>query len=203
MSRVDELLTRYIAEHSGRGDADPGPYLGEVTGTDRAELAAMIDRYLAEAPPPAFDQEQFAGFREDPRWGALVERILALSLEKLRTDAEVTKQQVGTLLASELDLAGHEPGLKRRYHDLEAGNIDPERVAPGVWGALSNAFSQSVDRLKDGVAIAREATTGSDELVAFARQPLPPDHGAQSREFEKRPETEEVDPVDAAFFQDE
>lgn len=203
MSGIDELLIHYIAEHRRRGDADPRPYLGEVTGTDRAELSAMIDRYLAEARPPAFDPEAFARFREDPRWDALAERVLALSLEELRAEAEMTKQQVGALLAVELNLAEHEPGLKRRYHDLEVGNIDLGRVAPRVWGALSKAFSQSVDRLKDGVAITREAATGSDEVVAFARQPLQPDHGAQSRELERGAETENVDPVDAAFFQDE
>jgi hypothetical protein len=202
VSKVDELLSRYITEHRASGDTDPLPYLGEVTGTDRAELAALIDHYLAQAPLPAFDQERFDRFRETPRRSALVERLLAPSLEDLRTRAQLTKQGIGDLLAIELDLTGHEQGLKSRYHDLETGSIAPERVAPRVWTALSKAFVESVVLLKSAVA-SHQAPAQPEELVAFTRPTETTRDEDQVAAFDDRPGPEKADPVDAAFFQED
>src|SRR5688572_14243407 len=118
MNRVDELLSRYIKEHRAGDEPDPLPYLDELTGTERIELAALIDGFLAEAPPPPFDQERFDRFREDPAHAELVDRLLAPSLQELRTEAELSKQAVTKLLSEELGLAGHEPAVKGRYHEL-------------------------------------------------------------------------------------
>jgi len=167
------------------------------------ELAALIDFYLAEAAQPAFDQERFDRFRQDPRWNALVDRLVAPSLEDFRTQAEVTKQQVGDLLANEFGLGGHAQGFKKRYHDLETGGIAPERIATSVWSTLANAFGESVERLKDAAASAR-STAGPDEVVAFARDTQAIHQGAQLWRAGDGPGgPEETDPVDAAFFQEE
>ena len=56
MSDVDRLLADYIAEHRAGGEADPGTYLARASAAERAELAALIDAYLARAPRQPFDQ---------------------------------------------------------------------------------------------------------------------------------------------------
>ena len=61
MSDVDRLLADYIAEHRAGGEADPGAYLSRASSAERAELAALIDAYLARAPRQPFDQARFGG----------------------------------------------------------------------------------------------------------------------------------------------
>src|SRR4051794_5726393 len=100
MSAVEDLLRRYIAEHRSQGGADPHAYLEQLAGTDRAELAIHIDRYLEQAAPRAFDPEAFARFRADPARQAMVESILDdMTLEALRKEAKVSKAEVGETLA--------------------------------------------------------------------------------------------------------
>ena len=56
MSDVDRLLADYIAEHRAGGEADPREYLSRASPAERAELAALIDAYLARAPRQPFDR---------------------------------------------------------------------------------------------------------------------------------------------------
>jgi hypothetical protein len=170
MSTVDALLSRYISEHRSIGDADPLPYLEELRGTDRAELAALIDDYLAHAPPRAYDLEAFARFRADPSRQAMVERILDdTTLVSLRKEAGVTKVGAGDALARALGLAGHEQRVKARYHEIETGLIDPDRVRPRVWEVLADALGASVDRVRSAAAGAFAARPGGAPGVSFAR----------------------------------
>ena len=50
MTDVDTLFSEYREAHRSGGEADPRPSSSEVEGTDRAELAALIDAYLARSP---------------------------------------------------------------------------------------------------------------------------------------------------------
>ncbi len=61
MTDVDRLLEQYIQQHRSGGDASPRPYLDQLEGTDRAELATLIDAYLARAPGREWDPEAYAG----------------------------------------------------------------------------------------------------------------------------------------------
>src|SRR5437667_88545 len=64
MTDVDRLLREYIEEHRAGGEADPLAYVERLEGTDRAELEALIDAYLARAP--ARDALRRAGERVAP-----------------------------------------------------------------------------------------------------------------------------------------
>jgi hypothetical protein len=64
MNRVEKLLRAYISEFRGGGRADPQEFLAKVSGTDRAELAVLIDGFLAETDPPPFDPEAFSGLHQ-------------------------------------------------------------------------------------------------------------------------------------------
>jgi hypothetical protein len=68
MSRIDQLFTRYVEAHRRGEEADPLPYLRDVSGIARDEPAALIDRYLAEAPPRSLDPAQLERLRADPRF---------------------------------------------------------------------------------------------------------------------------------------
>ena len=50
MTDLDRLFGEYVAEHQAGGEADPRDYLSRVSAAERAELAALIDAYLARAP---------------------------------------------------------------------------------------------------------------------------------------------------------
>lgn len=144
MNVVDDLLRRYIAEYRTSGDADPERFLDRVTGTDRAELALLIDRYLGEAPARSFDAEAFARFRADPGRQEMVARIVDdAGLKALRREARLSKERLGEMLSSDLGLHGHEQRVKGRYHDLEIGTVNPARVRGGVWEALARALGDS------------------------------------------------------------
>lgn len=202
MSRVDELLQSYIEEHREGGEADPRAFLREVSGAEREELAALIDHYLSRVPAKAFDREAFERFRADPRWQALAERILAPTLEELRTQAALSKREVAAALARDLDVVGHEQAVKARYHELETGQLEPPRIAARVWGALAALFGQSAERLRDAVESSREAGAGGEAGVAFARQGLPPAPASPGTSPAADQASPGEDPVDAAFFGD-
>jgi hypothetical protein len=174
MTVVDELLRRYVAEHRAAGDADPGPYLERVRGADRAELAALIDGFLAQAPQPPFDPVEFARFRSDPRRRALADRLLDdATLRQLRQAAGVSKAQVGSRLAAALGLEGHEQQVKARYHDIEQGWEDPDRVRQRVWEALARLFGAPLERVRAAAAAAFEGGLESPVVTpVFARADL-------------------------------
>ena len=50
MPDVEQIFRDYVAEHRGGGEADPRGFLARVDESDRAELAALIDAYLAQGP---------------------------------------------------------------------------------------------------------------------------------------------------------
>lgn len=200
MNTVDELLRSYIAEYEESGDADPRPYLAQARGGERAELASRIDRYLAEAPAPAFDPAKFAAFRADPRRHALVERILDdTTLAQLRTEAAISKADVAKRLALRLGLEGRENRVKARYHDIEAGNVNPARVRPGVWETLAEAFGASVQRLRAAADRAFAADAGPAPASAFARFEVQKAHLSVALE-QATGEPSQDDEVDGALF---
>lgn len=199
MSRVEDLFQRYVKVHAEGDDADPREFLREVKGGERDELAALIDHYLAGAPSKAFDPDEFDRFRSDPRRQALAERILGPTLEELRAGAELSRREVAKALTRDLDLAGHEDAVKARYHELETGQLDPRRIAAGVWASLARMFGESVERLEEIVESTRESGDG-EPVSAFARSHLRIAAASLGTRALARRESEGDDLVDAAFF---
>jgi hypothetical protein len=203
MTRVDLLFTRYVEAHRRGDEVDPIPYLREVSGIERDELAALIDRYLAEAPPRSLELAELERLRADPRFQEMVERVLEPSLAELRANAELSRRELAARLASELDLGGHEDAVRARYHELEAGLLEPGRVAPRVWEALSRAFRYSGERLRAIAQMTRDiAELPPEAQGVFARHATPASPGTvAAADREEMPPG--ADPaVDAAFFID-
>ena len=202
MSAVDELYRRYVQEYRDVGDADPRPYLDELAGVDRAELSLRIDRFLQQAPAPAFNAEAFARFRTDPTRQALVARVLnPETLSTLRAASGLTKADTAAALAERLELTGHELAVKARYHDIETGNTDPARIRPRVWEALSAVLRAPAEKLREA---AENAFGGGQAFApAFARAPVRssrPGTWQLMTPFETPDAADAV--VDRAFFED-
>lgn len=199
MSRVDELLRAYIALFRESGEADPLPLLEQTHGVERVELAALIDGFLAQAPAPAFESAAFEQFAADSRREALVRRVVVdeeETLQSLRRAANATKAQVGIELARELGVEGHESEVKARYHDLETGVIDPQKVTRRAWEGLSRIFESSAERVRDATAAAFSGAGGAEATAVFARSTVEPGmtHVMASRA------AQEPSVVDRAFF---
>ena len=102
MSRVQELLSSYIAEHRRQGRADPIPYLDEVEGSERAELAALIDHFLVTAPRRPFDAAAFVRFRARGDVAAMSQRVLAADPQTLEELPEGRRASASSSSASAL-----------------------------------------------------------------------------------------------------
>ena len=200
MSSVEQLLQRFIAEHRKSGHANARRYLEQVGGTDRVELAAHIDRYLAEPRRGAFDPVAFARFRADPRRQAMVERVLDdTTLEALRKQASLSKAEVAQSLAASLQLEGREQAVKARYHDIEQGSVDPTRIRTRVWEALATLFGAQAERLRAAAESGFAGGLGGAPGAVYARSSESAGLAAMADPGAPSPEEDEVD---RALFED-
>jgi hypothetical protein len=202
MSAVDDLYRRYVQEYRDDGDADPRPYLDELTGLERAELSLRIDRFLQHAPAPAFNSEAFARFRADPARRALVDRVLnPETLATMRAASGLTKADTAAALAERLELAGHELAVKARYHDIETGNTDPARIRLRVWEALAAVLKAPSEKLREAAESAFGG--GQASVPAFARSPMRSSAPREHRFLRAIEDTSKADAaVDRVFFED-
>ncbi len=100
MVDVQRLLSDFIAADRSGGDPEPLGYLERVKGTDRAELEALIDAYLARAPRRAFDEAAFAASPSRTLRDELMHSLTGLAgawptlLPQLRHRAELKRTEV-------------------------------------------------------------------------------------------------------------
>ncbi len=151
MTSVDDLFERYKAAFAAGQGSDPQPYLEQVAGGDRRELAALIDGFLARGARPAFTPEAFAAAQSSP----LAERVLAsltegwpVLLPQARDRAGILRSDVVTRLAEALGVSARRDKVERYYHQMEKGLLEPAGVSERVLGALSDIVGVSVDRLR-------------------------------------------------------
>ncbi|WP_028062066.1 hypothetical protein [Solirubrobacter soli] len=140
MTDVDALLADFIAADRS-GVADPAPYLARVSGTDRVELEALIDGYLARAPRRAFDR---GAFEASPAAGvvAALEGWPAL-LPRLRERARLRPAELVARLAAELGVGGREAKVGSYYGRMEAGTLPVSGVSNRVLEALGRIVGES------------------------------------------------------------
>jgi hypothetical protein len=155
MTDVDRLLSEYIAAHRAREDVDPGDYLGRADGADRAELAALIDAYLARAPRRHFDPQAY-------RESGMAEGVERLSrsltgesglwpslLPRLRAAAKLKRSELVSRLARALGVADREDKVADYYHQMEQGLLPSEGVSDRVLEALAGMLGRSAEALRE------------------------------------------------------
>jgi hypothetical protein len=176
MADVDRLLHEFIEEDRERGPADPRAYLHQLQGTDRAELEALIDGYLARAPRRPFDRDAFA---RSPARGVAEELGRALGgasgtwpalLPRLRHRAQLRRAELVQRLASELGADEAQTAkVARYYHEMEQGTLPAAGVSDRVLEALGRIVGVTAQRLRDAGRSAGGGAPGRAGAVAFAR----------------------------------
>ena len=159
MATPDELLDEFIARWNAGERPRADEFLERAPAADRDALAGLLNAFLDQAPAPPFGAETLAVIQREPavsELGALAESAgyWPSLLPRLRRRAKLTRDQVVLRLAEALSLTGHEPKIKRYYHQMEAGTLDPEGVSMRVLDSLGAVL---------GVGSAELAEAGSFE----------------------------------------
>jgi hypothetical protein len=181
MPTVDDLFDRFRADYRSGTDADPRSYLDQLSGDDRRELRALIDGFLAHAPPDPVDAAALARAQASPLRAALqaaVDAQMATAetweqvLVEARHRAELPRERLVARLADALGVAGRRDKVARYYHQMESGLLPPTGVSDRVLEALSTIIGVPVERLRAaGRALRPDPGAGAGPV--FARTAAP------------------------------
>jgi hypothetical protein len=154
MADVERLLHEFIAADRAGPDPEPADYLRRARGTDRAELGALIDRYLARAPRRAFDEAAFAASRARTVRDELVHALAGGSglwptlLPRLRHRAQLKRAELVRRLSADLGAAGSEEKVGAYYHAMEQGLLPAAGVSDRVLEALGRIVGETTAALR-------------------------------------------------------
>jgi len=139
---ADDVLTLFdeYAVRWARGEApDAREYL-ERAGPAADELAELLDRFLASAPPGEPDPELAADFAA---WAAGEPPLLALRVRR-----GVRRDEIVAAIVERFGLAQAKRAKVGRYvHRLETGLLDPRGVDRGVLEAWAGVLRARVEDL--------------------------------------------------------
>jgi hypothetical protein len=124
---VDTLFDEFVARWARGERPDAADYLDRA-GPARAELARMLDRYLAVAPAPEPDE---ATLRFAELVAAGEPPLLAARVARGLTRRDLVGRLLGSLgIGREKE---KEEKARRYWHELEVGRRTPADVAPELW----------------------------------------------------------------------
>ncbi len=176
MADVDRLLQDFIASDRAGEVADPAAYLAQVSGADRAELAALLDGYLAHAPRREFDRAAFAASPAAQAVSDALGRSLAGSsgtwpavLPRLRDRARLRRAEVVSLLAAALGARDREAKVAGYYHAMEQGTLPAAGVSDRVLEALGRIVGESAAALRAAGAAMTGPPPPPASVASFAR----------------------------------
>jgi hypothetical protein len=205
VSDVEQLMASYIAEHRRGETADPVSYLERAAPSDRRELAALIDAYLARSPRRPLEPQSnrnelaqatveslhrsFTG--QSGLWPALLPRLRARA--GLEQDALIKR------LALALGAGEHNATIARCYRAMEAGSWPADGVSDRVLEALANLLDSTPAALREaGRAGAVAPVTPTHPPPDWTPSMPGPDDGATAG-AEVRMAAERFDEIDALF----
>jgi hypothetical protein len=154
MTDVTRLLADYIAEHRAGGEADPREYLSRASPTDRTELAALIDTYLANAPRRPLDQTRFRGSTAERTVDELERAIAGQAglwpavLPRLRNQAGLKRSTLVERLAAVLGVKDRQEKVADYYHEMEQGRLPAQGVSDRVLEALGQLVGEPAQALR-------------------------------------------------------
>ena len=177
---VTRLFDDYAARFARGERPDVRVYLAHA-GDGAEELGRLIDGYLSRAPAPPPDEDAVA---LAAAWVAGEPPLRQLRARRnLEPDAVVD----GLVRALGLDPKKREK-VKRYYHQLESGLLEPRRVDRRVFAALAESIRARVE-----------------DLVSWRPRPLPPalyhapaaaaamQAPGEPARYEAEPEPDEID----------
>jgi hypothetical protein len=206
MTDLDRLLADYIAEHRAGGDADPREYLSRASATERTELAALIDTYLAHAPRQPFDPARFRGSSAERTVDELERAIAGQAglwptlLPRLRDRAGLKRSELVERLAAALGVAGRKDKVADYYHEMEQGRLAAHGVSDRVLEALGQLVGETAEALRNSGRALTPPGQGPATAAtpAFARRAYG-EPGAQEDASAPVPPQAEWDEVDELF----
>src|SRR5919108_1326944 len=136
---MDALFDDYVRRFTRGERPDLRDYLTRA-GERADELGGLVDAFLLRVPPPEPDE---AG-------RALAEAWVKgdAPLVELRARRGLRRDEVVDTLVKELDLdRAKRSKVKRYYHELESGLLEPRRVDARVWEVLAEALRARVSDL--------------------------------------------------------
>ncbi len=179
---VTTLFDDYAARFARGERPSAREYLGRA-GEGSDELARLIEVFLARASPPAPDEDArtFAD--------AWVRGEAPLHELRLARGLRVDEVVASVIRALRLD-PDKEEKVKRYYHALETGLLEPRGVDRSVWNALSETFHAHLDELRTwrprpvepGLAFYR--ASDAVELAEASVVARPPMRGAPAEQDE-------------------
>jgi hypothetical protein len=138
-AEVMDIFDEYVRRHRRGERPDVSEYI-ERAGASGDELGRLVDRYHASTTPPDPEEESVAAMRA---WLAGEPPLL-----ELRRGRGLSRDEVVTDLMSDLSLdAGSAPKVRRYFHELEVGSLDPSGVARPVWDSLERVLGASARAL--------------------------------------------------------
>ncbi len=159
-----------------------------MSGTDRAELEALLDGYLARAPRREFDR---AAFSASPAARAVADalgRSLAGSsgtwpavLPRLRDRARLRRAEVVSRLAVSLGAGDREAKVAGYYHAMEQGTLPAAGVSDRVLEALGRIVGESASALRAAGAAMTGPPSPPEPVRSFARVASLRDRSAEPR----------------------
>jgi hypothetical protein len=136
---MDALFDDYVRRFARGERPDLRDYLTRA-GERADELGGLVDAFLLRVPPPEPDE---AG-------RALAEAWVKgdAPLVELRARRGLRRDDVVDTLVEQLDLdRAKRAKVKRYYHELESGLLEPRRVDARVWEVLAEALRARVSDL--------------------------------------------------------
>ena len=175
MSGVERLFEQYKQAHLSGAGADPGPFLEQLRGADRALLAGLIDAYLEHAPRRGFDPQAFRESAAAPVAEA-VERSLGgqaglwpALLPRLRAQAQIKRADLVRELAARLGAQSKQDKVASYYHEMEQGLLPAAGVSDAVLEALGAVLGLGKEALRSAGAMPSPAGPAPEPGVVFAR----------------------------------
>jgi hypothetical protein len=179
--RLFEIFDEYASAYA-RGERPSAEDFLARAGSERDQLAVLLDDYLRRAPvpPPSEDDERHLELLVADEPPLLV----------LRRERKLRREQVVELLRERLGLPPElDQKLGLRYHELETGQLEPTRVDRRIWDVLGDLLQAKVEDL---VASTRPRGL-ADREVAFFRatvagapaSPSPPSASSEPDEVDR------------------
>lgn len=173
---VDQLFKEYVAG----GGADPLPFLERAPEGDRAELAALIEGFLARAPRREWDAAAYEASGAPAVVDSLSRSLRGQAglwpslLPRLRNRARVKRADLVAELADRLGAADKREKVAAYYHEMEQGSLPAEGVSDTVLEALGQILGQTRDALRRAGSALKPPEVGEvGAAEAFARTGAP------------------------------
>jgi hypothetical protein len=206
MTRIDELLRRYVEHHRQNEDADPRRYLAQLQGPERAQLEVLIDEYLRRAPRRTWDEAGYAESAARPVVNSLTQSLGGAGglwpslLPRLRDRARIKRADLVSELAARLGAQAKREKVARYYNQMEQGLLPADGVSDSVLSALAAILGQTTEALRQAGQAVRpggEQPSAAAEL-AFARLAQASEDEAAGAQAARSDETD-WDEVDRLF----